>query len=55
MDMYKSYSFIKSPTDNTKIWQYMDLSEFIHLLYSKSLFFVILKNSVILLKEVYPY
>ena len=39
MDMYKSYSFIKSPTDNTKIWQYMDLSEFIHLLYSKSLFF----------------
>ena len=39
MDMYKSYSFIKSPTDNIKIWQYMDLSEFIHLLYSKSLFF----------------
>ena len=39
MDMYKFYSFIKSPTDNTKIWQYMDLSEFIHLLYSKSLFF----------------
>ena len=39
MDMYKSYSFIKSPTDNTKIWQYMDLSEFIHLLYSKSLYF----------------
>src|SRR5215203_1844737 len=37
--MYKSYSFIKPPTDNTKIWQYMDLSEFIHLLYSKSLFF----------------
>src|SRR5215211_2652922 len=39
MNMYKYYPLIKSPTDPTKIWQYMDLSEFIHLLYSKSLFF----------------
>ena len=37
--MYKYHPLIKSPTNHTKIWQYMDLSEFIHLLYSKSLFF----------------
>jgi hypothetical protein len=39
MNMYKYNPLIKSPTNHTKIWQYMDLSEFIHLLYSKSLFF----------------
>jgi hypothetical protein len=39
MNMYKYHPLIKSPTNYTKIWQYMDLSEFIHLLYSKSLFF----------------
>lgn len=39
MNMYKYYPLINSPTDYTKIWQYMDLSEFIHLLFSKSLFF----------------
>ena len=39
MNVYKYYPLIKSPADDTKIWQYMDLSEFIHLLYSKSLFF----------------
>ena len=39
MNMYKYYPLTKSPIDHTKIWQYMDLSEFIHLLYSKSLYF----------------
>ena len=37
--MYKYHPLIKSSINHTKIWQYMDLSEFIHLLYSKSLFF----------------
>jgi hypothetical protein len=37
--MYKDHPFCIEPKNNAKIWRYMNLAKFVHLLMSKSLYF----------------
>jgi hypothetical protein len=37
--MYREYPLLATPADDKKLWRYMDLSQFLWLLYRKSLYF----------------
>ena len=52
--MYKEHPFFKSPSDNTRIWRYLDFPKFVSLLDRSALFFTFVYNVYDKYEGVFP-